>query len=439
MKIKTLYAGLLAGLVAIGSPAFATDLVQAYRDALGHDAQLASVRAQLSAARSRVPLARAGLLPNVNASASINRQLVDTNFGPSQDFNAQNYVVAASLPLYRPQNWESFEQGKLAEKISEAQYAQAEQDLMLRVAQAYFDVLGAQDNLTTIRAQKRAISEQLAAAKRNFEVGTATVTDQQEAQSRFDLTVAQELAIENDLDVKRATLALLVGKPIGTLYTLRSGVKLEGPQPAGENDWTENARQNSLYVQQALIGSEVASREIVRQRLANRPTLDLVAQLAHAVNPSSSSVGLNANSGLIGVQLALPLYTGGATQARIAEAIANHEKALSDLEVARRSAEQAARQTFYGVRSGLAQVSALEAAERSSQLSLDSNLLGYQVGVRINIDVLNAQQQVFSTKRDLAKARYDVLVNGLRLKSTTGALTEEDLKKVATLLVAAPQ
>jgi outer membrane protein len=438
MKVKTLYAGILTGLIAIGSPAFATDLVQAYRDALGHDAQLASVRAQLSATRSRVPLARAGLLPNVNGSVSVNRQLVDTNIGPSQDFNSQSYVVAASLPLYRPQNWESFEQSKLAEKISEAQYAQAEQDLMLRVAQAYFDVLGAQDNLTTIRAQKRAISEQLAAAKRNFEVGTATVTDQQEAQSRFDLTVAQELAIENDLDVKRATLALLVGKPIGTLYTLRSGVKLEGPQPAAETDWTENARQNSFYVQQALIGSELANREIARQRLANRPTLDLVAQLAHVVNPSASAMGINSNSGLIGVQLAMPLYTGGAIQARIGEAVANHEKALSDLEVARRSAEQAARQTFYGVRSGLAQVTALEAAERSSQLSLDSNLLGYQVGVRINIDVLNAQQQLFSTRRDLAKARYDVLVNGLRLESTAGTLSEEDLAKVASLLVAAP-
>ncbi len=439
MKTKTLYVGLVAGLFAIGSPAFATDLVQAYRDALGHDAQLASARFQLSAARSRVPLARAGVMPSANASVNLNRQLVDTNFGPSQDFNAQSYVVAGSLPLYRPQNWESFEQGKLSEKISEAQYAQAQQDLMLRVAQAYFDVLAAQDNLTTIRAQKRAISEQLAAAKRNFEVGTATVTDQQEAQSRFDLTVAQELAIENDLDVKRASLSLLVGKPIGTLYTLRSGIKLEGPQPALESEWTENARQNSLYVQQALIGSELASREITRQRLANRPTLDLVAQVSYGINPSASAIGVKATSGLVGVQLAMPLYTGGAIQARIEEAVANHEKAKADLEVARRSAEQAARQTFYGVRSGLAQVSALEAAERSSQLSLDSNLLGYQVGVRINIDVLNAQQQVFSTKRDLAKSRYDVLVNGLRLKSTAGALGEEDLQKVAALLVAAPQ
>ena len=439
MKKSMLYTALATALVALATPAFATDLVQAYRDALGHDALLASARAQLNAARSRVPLARAGVLPNVGANVNINRQLVDTNYGPSESFNAQSYVVAASLPLYRPQNWESFEQGKLAEKVSEAQYAQAEQDLMLRVAQAYFDVLAAQDNLTTVQAQKRAISEQLAAAKRNFEVGTATVTDQQEAQSRFDLTVAQELAVANDLDVKRAALAQLVGKPIGTLYTLRGGVKLEGPQPAAENDWTENARQNNLYVQQAQIGSEIANRELTRQRLANRPTLDLVAQVAYSRNPSSSAVGVNATSGLIGVQLAMPLYTGGAVQARIDEAVANREKALSDLEVARRNSEQAARQVFYGVRSGLAQVNALEAAERSSQLSLDSNLLGYQVGVRINIDVLNAQQQVFSTRRDLAKARYDVLVNGLRLKSTVGALTEEDLAKVATLLVATPK
>ncbi len=437
MKRNIVCAGVLATLFAIGSPAFATDLVQAWRDALVHDAQLSSARAQLAATRERVPLARAALLPAANATASINRQEIDISNAASREFTGQSYAVAVSFPLYRPQNFEAYEQSKLAEMIAEAQYAQAQQDLMLRVAQAYFDVLAAQNNLATIRSQKVAISEQLASAKRNFEVGTATVTDQQEAQSRFDLTVAQEIAAENDLDVRRAALALLVGKPVTPLPTLRAGVHLEGPQPPVEEEWTSSARDDSFAVQQALTASELARREIEKQRYARYPTLDLVAQLAHNRNAASTLFNANTNSALIGVQLAVPLYTGGATEARIREAAANHDKARADVEVARRAAEQAARQTFRGVRSGLAQVSALEAAERSSQLSLQSNLLGYQVGVRINIDVLNAQQQLFSTQRDLAKARYDVLVNGLRLQATAGALGTEDLQKVGALLVPA--
>lgn len=421
--------------LALSAPAFAYDLVRAYRDAFTNDAQLASARAQLAATRELVPQARAGLLPQVDARATFRQNWSESNRYPTTDFTGQNYGIQLSYPLYRLQNVEAFEQSKLQSTLGEAQFLQTQQDLVIRVAQAYFDVLAAQDDVTTIRAQKRAITEQLAAAKRNFEVGTATITDQQEAQARFDLTVAQELAAQNDLEVRRAALAQLIGRPLGELNVLRPGVTLQGPQPARESDWVESARRDAFQVQQAQIGSEIARREIDRQRYARHPTVDVVGSVFHARNLGASLVGVNSNDATIGLQLSMPLYTGGGIDARVREAASSHDRALFDLETARRASEQAARQSFLGLNSGLSRVRALEAAERSSRLALDSNLLGFQVGVRITIDVLNAQQQLFTTQRDLARARYDVLVNGLRLKSTAGVLTDEDLNAVNALLV----
>lgn len=435
MKMRPLAAAVAATLGFCASPAFAYDLVDAYHDAVAYDAQLRSAKAAMEAIRERVPQAKAGLGPQVGASAAINENYVDTNISSSRSYLSQTYAVSLTYPLYRKQNVEAYEQSKLQLSIAESQYAQANQDLILRVAQAYFDVLSAQDNLLTIRSQKEAISEQLAAAKRNFEVGTTTVTDQQEAQARYDLTTAQELAAQNDLDIKRAALALLTGKPVGEVDVVRPGVDLQPPSPSNERAWTDSARQNALQVRQATLAAEIAKREIDRQRYGNYPTVDVVGQVAHGRNAISTIPDLRSNSAAIGVQVAIPLYTGGAVDARVREAASSNDKAQADIEVARRAAEQGSRQAFLGVNSGLAQVSALEAAERSSDLALASNKLGYQVGVRINIDVLNAQQQVFSTRRDLQKARYDVLVNGLRLKSATGTLDEQSLKAVNALLV----
>jgi outer membrane protein len=433
--LKTLAAALC---LTAAAPSFALDLLQAWRAALTNDALLAGARSQLQATRERVPQARAGLLPSVSATASMNRQNVDTNIVPTRRFTSQNYGVQLSYPLLRLQNVEAFEQSKLQVAAGEAQLAQAEQDLALRVSQAYFDLLAAQDSVETIRAQMRAISEQLASAKRNFEVGTATITDQQEAQARFDLAAAQEIAAGNELEVRRAALAQLIGRPVGELDVLRPGLTLEGPQPAREADWVQNARDHNLLVQQLRVASEVARREIDRQRFAHYPTVDVVGSLTRAEDPAYNAIGLRSNSAVVGVQLSVPLYAGGAIDARVREAAATRDRSLSDLENARRVAEQGARQAYLGLNSGLAQVRALEAAERSSRLALDSNLLGYQVGVRINIDVLNAQQQLYSTQRDLARARYDALLNGLRLKSTAGTLGEPDVAQVNALL-AAPQ
>ena len=439
MKPRRLLLALLAALGTGSAPvAMAMDLAEAVRAAAAQDPVLAAAEAQLAATRERVPQASAGLKPTLNATASANYNTLDTNIAAQREWDSQSLALVASVPIYRPVNRELLKQSELGAQVAEYQLAQARQDLILRVAQAYFDVLAAQDSLSVVRAQKKAISEQFESAKRNFEVGTATITDQQEAQSRLDLTRAQEVAIENDLAVKRALLTQLVGKPIPELATLRSNVDVQAPEGEREAQWAEIARAQNWQVKQAELAGEIARREIERQRYGGAPTVDLVTQAAYgrSTNAATSiaAVGIRSKTGVIGFSFALPVYTGGAVDARVRESIALENKAQFDLETARRAADQTARQTFLGVRSGLEQVRALTAAQKSSQLALESNQLGYQVGVRINIDVLNAAQQLFVTQRDLSKARYDVLLNGLRLRSTAGTLDDSAIGMVNALL-----
>jgi len=435
---KSVIATLLAGSV-LSLNAFALDLMQVYREALANDAPYASARAQLTAGQERSTQGRAGLLPTIGIGGGYNRSDLDSTAAgtaTSRDFHSNAYTVSLSQPLFRLANWEQYQQSRLAVAASEVQLAQAQQDLMVRVAQAYFDVLASQDALASVQAQKTAITEQLASAKRNFEVGTATITDTHEAQARYDLSLAQEFAAQNDLEIKRTALQQIIGKPAGALATLRPGLKLTAPEPANVDNWVQSAERQNYGVLGQQFALEIAQREIKKNRAGHYPTVDLVASRNHtnqsgsAVSPVSSVSDVNT----VGVQWSIPIFAGYAIDSRVREAIALEDKARSDLENARRVAAQGARQAFLGVNAGLAQVRALEAAELSSQSALESNRLGYQVGVRINIDVLNAQQQVFSTRRDLSKARYDTIVNGLRLKAAAGTLKEEDLVAVNTLL-----
>jgi outer membrane protein len=416
------------------------DLVQAYRDSLANDAQMQSAKASLDAAKERVPQAAAGLKPNVALTGSTGWQFFQNNPNSgtsfSKSFSPTTLGVSLSYPLFRLQNVEALEQSKIQQSASEAQLAQTQVDLIIRVTQAFFDALSSQDSLDTIGAQKRAVAEQLASAKRNFEVGTATITDQQEAQAKYDLVVAQEFAGQGDLEIKNAALSLLTGKPTLRTKVLRPGVALQAPQPARETEWVDSARANNYQVQQAVLGAEVARREIAKQRFGDYPTVDIVGGLTHSRNPVTLAAGGggNTNTANVGLQLNIPLYNGGLVTARVREAAANYEKSKADLEVARRQVEQATRVSYVGINNGLAQVRALEAAERSSQLALDSNQLGYQVGVRINVDVLNAQQQLFTTRRDLSKARYDTIMAGLKLKASAGSLKEDDIEMINGLL-----
>jgi outer membrane protein len=432
---------LLAGCLAAGM-AHGADLMGVYRDAVAYDAQFAAARAALDAGREKLPQGRSGLLPTIGLSASTTWNDVDTTRrvanAPSVNtqYNSNGWTVQLTQPVFRWQNWVAYNQSELAVAQAEAQFIVARQDLIVRVAQAYFDVLLAQDTLATGQAQKVAIAEQLESAKRNFEVGTATITDTHEAQARHDLTSAQELAADNDLAVKRQALRSLIGKEPEGLKNLRGAVQLAAPQPADMGKWVEMAETGSASVQiyQALF--EIAQREVEKQRAGHYPTLDLVATRGNSGTgfSSTSASGSDSKSSTIGLQLSIPLYAGGAVMSKDREAVALKEKASAELENARRGAAQNARQAYLGVQSGLAQVKAYEAAIVSSQSAVDSNKLGYEVGVRINIDVLNAQSQLFDTRQKLAKARLDTLGALLKLKAAAGTLGDDDVAAINALL-----
>ncbi len=409
------------------------NLLQVYQEALVNDAVYASARANLSAGQEVSVQGRASLLPLIGVSGSYQNAQRDN----VPDVKTHGYTLSLSQPLFDVAAWQNYEQSKLAVAASEAAFAVVQQDLILRVSQAYFDVLAAQDTLAALQVQKGAISEQLASAKRNFEVGTATITDTHEAQARYDLVIAQEFGAQNDLAIKRTALQQIIGKPPAELAILRTGVELKAPEPAQIDTWVSSAEAQNFVVLQQKLALEIAKREITRNRAGHYPTVDLVASRSDSNQRTSSIQGLNNGTGptnTIGVQWSIPLFSGFAITSRVRQAIALEDRARSDLETARRIAAQNAQQAYLGVNSGLAQVKALQAAEVSSRSALESNRLGYQVGVRINIDVLNAQQQLFITQRDLAKARYDTLMNSLRLKSAAGSLQEQDLAQINTLL-----
>ncbi len=430
----------LGALLALGSVsvAQAQSLVELYESARGYDATFLSARSAYDASLAKAEQARAGVRPQAGLAAGANWNNRNSSVGAlDSTFNSQNVTLSASQPLYRPANAAAEQQGQLSIDIAKAQLQSAEQDLIVRTTQAYFDVLAAQDTLTFVQAQKQAVSEQLAAAKRNFEVGTTTVTDSREAQARHDLVIAQEIAAENDLRVKKLALDQLVGKANVSPRPLATPVTLSPLVPADPQAWVAQAETAHPVVLQATRGLEIAQLETKKAEAGHKPTLDLVGQYQLSRAPSSSAAipgYVRNNTGTVGVQFNLPLYAGGAIQNRVKETLALEDKARTDLEGAKRGVSQATRSAYFGVLSGQGQVKALEAAEASSQSALDANKLGYQVGVRINIDVLNAQSQLFQTKRDLAVARYNVLIGGLRLKQASGQLKAEDLQSVNALL-----
>lgn len=428
-KLVTFIAGTFLSLQAQ-----AVNLLQLYQDALVNDAVYASARANLSAGQEASVQGRAGLLPLIGIGGTYQRAQRDN----VPDIKSHGYTLSLSQPLLDVAAWQNYEQSKLAVAASEAAFAVVQQDLILRVAQTYFDVLAAQDTLAALLVQKDAISEQLASAKRNFEVGTATITDTHEAQARYDLVIAQEFGAQNDLAIKRTALQQIIGKPPAELAILRKGVELNPPEPAQISTWVSSAEEQNYVVLQQKLALEIAKREITRNRAGHYPTVDLVASRSDSNQRNSAIPSLNSGTGAtssVGLQWNIPLFSGFAVTSKVRQAIALEDKSRSDLESARRTAAQNAQQAYLGVTSGLAQVKALQAAEVSSRSALESNRLGYQVGVRINIDVLNAQQQLFITQRDLSKARYDTLMNSLRLKSAAGSLREQDLVQINTLLI----
>jgi outer membrane protein len=439
-----------AGLLFAAGDALAAptqNLLDIYRQAQLSDPNWASAQSSRLAVQEKQVQGHALLLPTVTAGANVNHSNTEVSYSglpPAaatilssgmQSFDTYGYNVNLSQPLYRKQNSVQYEQSKTQVVQAEEQLNNSRQDLMLRVSQAYFDVLQSQDRVDLLAAQKAAISRQLEQARANFEVGTSTVTDVNEAQARFDLTTAQEIAAANDLEVKRRTIQAITNQMPARLASAKSDLQAAIPQPGDMESWVDLAEQNNLALKVQQQNLQLATQQIELAHAGHLPTLDVVGSYGDTrANGGMNGYGNDLKDLTIGLQLQVPLYQGGSITSKEREAAANRQKAQDDVEAARRQASLQARQTFLNVSSSVAQVRAYEQALVSSQSQLDSTSLGYEVGVRTSVDVLNAQQQLFSAKSDLLKARYTYLLSILQLKAAAGVLQDKDLGEISALL-----
>lgn len=435
VRTLTLHALALAALLAASSPASAQSLMELYDAARGYDATYLAARALADSAQYKLAQGRALARPTVGLTASAEQEASHNDITGRQDTTTVQAGVGAEYWLLNRGNTATISQAERQAIVAQADLQTAEQELIVRVAQAYFDVLAAQDTLSTAQASKKAISEQLASAKRNFEVGTATITDTREAQARYDLATAQEIAADNDLRTKRIALDQLVGRNAVAPQALKVPVLLPALAPANPDEWVKFV-DDAPGVRKAQLGYEVAKLETEKANAASLPTLKLTGSVGGSRGKGSLALDSanNALSARVGVAMEMPLYAGGAIDNRKKETVALEEQARNSYEAARRIVAQSTQQAFFGVQSGTAQVKALEAAESSSKLALEATQLGYRVGVRVNLDVLNAQTQLFTTQRDLARARYDVVLNSLKLRQAAGVLAAGDVEATNALL-----
>jgi len=409
-------------------------LMDVYQQALAHDASLASALSANRAAQEIIEQGKALYRPTVNFNADTNALKSNINYlttaeSSTSRFENYKYGVDARQPIFRKQNLIQIEQA--ATKVSQAdkQLNLAQQALMLRTTQAYFDVLMAQDKIELIGAQKAAIASQLAQAQANFDLGSATITDANEAQARYDLTLAQEIAALNEFAIAKHAVQAITGQLPQRLASVKPQLK---PNEMGQSmaTWQELALMNNLNIQIQQDAAKLAEQEIARNQAGHLPTLDAVASYTDSYANGSVSrfgTGNELQVGSIGLQLQIPLYEGGATSSRVRQAVLNKQKAQDDLDLVRRQTELDTQRAYLNLSSSIAQLKALDQAVVSSQSQLDATQLGYQVGVRTSVDVLNAQQQLYSAKRDALQARYNYLTNIIRLKTAAGIVAAADL------------
>lgn len=426
-------------LAASAWPASAQSLIELHGLARSFDAAYLAAQAQAAAAESRAAQSLALKRPSLALVGSATSSRADTPVASGLSTNSAQLALQGRQPLFNRAADATIAQAQAQLDIARLELETAAQDLMLRLSQAYFDVLAAQDSLETARTARKAVEVQLAAATRAFEVGTATVTDTREAQARLDLATAHAIAAENELRSRQVALDQLVGRQGVAPLSLPEAAVLPPSPDDGVERWITAAQEAHPALRQARLGLEIARRETDRARAARLPTVDVVASYGAGRNTGSA---LSAAGGMpgttttasLGVQLSVPLYSGHAIDNRVQETLRLQDKAERELEGAQRAVAQSIRQAALGLASARAQAGALQAALASSRLALEATETGYRVGVRVNLDVLNAQTQLYQTRRDLARARYEVLLAELKLRRAAGGLAVADLERTTRVL-----
>ena len=418
-------------------------LVDIYNLALAHDPTLASALNANQAAQEMIEQSKALYRPVVNFNAGGNATITNISFmgagvpfrGGGQSFTGYQYGLEAHQPIYRKQNLVAMDQAKTQVSLADKQLNLTQQNLILRTTLAYFDVLLTQDKIDLMASQKAAILKQLEQAKANFEAGTLTSTDVNDAQARYDLIVAQEIAALNDHQIALRAVQVITGEIPQKLASVRATIKPNTLNQSMEQ-WLEVAAKNDLNIQILQEAATLSDQEIERANAGHLPTLDAVANVSdNYASGSYYGFGSDLKMGSIGLQLQIPIYQGGATSSRVRQAVFNKQKALNDVDAARRQMEQETQRAYLNLNTSIAQLKAFEQAVVSSQSQFDSTTVGYDVGSRTSVDLLNAQQQLFSAKRDLLQARYSYLVNIIRLKAAAGIIVESDLEDINQQLV----
>lgn len=406
-------------------------LMEAYRDALDNDPQLQQADANRLAEREALPQARALNLPSLTARGDIDRNFQDSDtVGFSSGTNtSRNVGIFLNQPLYDRSNQVRRRQADITVDRAETDFLGTGQNLVLRVAGAYFDVLAARDDASFARADKEAIERQLEQAQRRFEVGLVTITDVQEARARFDQSLATEIAALNTLDNRREALAEITGRYYASLRPLHEEIPLPLPEPADPEHWVQQALVNNPDLRSARLGTELARENIELQRSGHYPTLDLNAGYSDSDTGTQSRRG-----GSIGLQLTVPLYQGGAVTSRTREAAFRHEATKQQREAVQRAITRQVREAYRGIEASISLIQALDQARVSSRSSLDATRAGFDVGTRTIVEVLNSQRDLLRAERDYAQARYAYLLNRLSLAQAVGELNEADLEYIQTLL-----
>ena len=415
---------------ALVSGAIADDLREVYDQAKSNDAQYRAAGYTLEANREAKPLAKSGLLPQVILSAGVRH-------GSGDSYAGSNDTGSASLDLTQPLfDRESFMQYKQADSVvakAEAEYTTEEQGLIIRVAEAYFNVLAAEDNLRFTRSETKAIYNQLDQAKQRYEVGLIAITDVHEAQASYDNARSNQIQANNELDNAREALRVIVGGgSFGELAKLKASIPLKRPNPANLEFWRKQALDNNPAVSAAHQTVEIARKEVEVKKSRHSPTLDLVASTSEIWD--SPSTGADFSDEMIGLQLTLPIYLGGSVSSNVRKTRHELKAALESYEGQKRLANRQVRDAYRGVESAISQVKALQASTVSAQSALDATTAGYEVGSRTLVDVLIAQRNLFGARSNYASARYQYVLNGLYLRQAAGNLSETDLDNVNKLL-----
>lgn len=422
----------LAAAVLLGSAsaAHAEDLLGIYRTAVQSNPQFQAAQSQYFAAQEATPQAKGRLLPSLsgNADYSRNRQDIQSSaFGSTgtRNFSTKDWSVVLRQTVYNKGAYAQVDEAQAQVAQAKANFLFAHQDLILRVSDAYFNVLAAQDSLRFARAEKKAISQQLEQTKQRFQVGLTAITDVHEAQARYDQAVAQEIAAENQLDVTREQLREITGQSYEQLSKLEQDLPLVRPAPSDVTDWVNTALEQNLQLLAARHNADAAQSQVDVARAQRYPTIDL--QASHGYTDTGGLLSRKSTEDTIGLQLQVPFYEGGIISSQVRQSGYQYNQAREQLDQQRRSTERQARSAYLNVIADISAVKAFEQALSSARTALEATQAGFEVGTRTAVDVLNSQQAVFAAERDLARSRYDYILDTLRLKEAAGTLDEQDV------------